>query len=182
MPTLNPIFFDATGSFSQQAWIDYWSGMWSAPSQPGFATLVREGIASMRVLAEQLLAQATSIGAGSSAGGDNPIDLLNEALSKLPTYANLAGMSTDGPWLTTAVVHPLLTRGDGPLLLIGRAAQTLHKYTAPKSWGEIFSETVTRPMGRLARGVGLSVVSKIVPLVLVAGLAYVLLTRKEPSS
>jgi hypothetical protein len=178
---INPVFFDASGSFSQQRWIDYWSALWSAPSQPGYATVVREGVAALRSLAQELLDTANAVGANEAgaAGSDNPVELLQGAIGQLPTYAALASATSDGPALVANVVQPLLTQGQQPLLKIGRAAQTLVKYTPPRPWAEIFSEEIAKPLSNFSLNVGGAVLRKLLPIAIVVGLGYYLLTRKE---
>ena len=177
---VNPVMFDSTGAFSQSRWIDYWSALWSAPSQPGYGTLVREGLASLQSLAMRLRGIAAAAGADQDwAGEDNPIELLDGALGQLPTYVAIAGSTNNGAMLRTAVVQPLLSSGQGPLLKIGRAAQTLVKFEPPRPWSQIFKDEVFDPVKNAAAAVGGGLLRGVLPIVLIGGIVYLVVTSRE---
>jgi hypothetical protein len=177
---LSPNLYDSNGAFSQARWLEYWSALWSAPSQPGYAIVVREGLASLRSLAVKLRGIAESVGAGEDwAGGDNPIELLDGAIGQLPAYSAIAAATNDGSVLRTAVVLPLLSEGQGPLLKIGRAAAALAKFEPPRPWSQIFKEEVFEPVKTAAAAVGGGLLRGVAPILAIGLVIYLVVTSKE---
>jgi hypothetical protein len=143
-------FFKDDGSWNNPAWILYWKAMWSAPTQPGYATLVREGLARLTSLADWLIAQGQIY-----EGAEEAFTEVAQARVQLTTYAAIAAATNDGPTLRDAVVSPMLTSSDSPLYRIGRGFEALiHTSGLPRATlGEVLEQQLVDPLARAARAV-----------------------------
>lgn len=173
-------FFDDSGEFVQARWLDYWSALWSAPSQPGYGTLVREGVASLTQLADTLRAQAAVVGV------QQAVDEFGVAAKLLrEQYAPVAAASNDGDMLRTMVTQPLLTKPEGPLFIIGRDIPLIVKSKPLRSWSQLLNDEVVEPMARAAKATGAAVGGAVLPrvaLVLGLGLGLYLIIKSEASA
>lgn len=112
-PVAHSSLIGPDGRINASAWLDYWSALWSAPSQPGYAQLVRESLARLVQFASSLETIAKTGPPGAATDG-----LVQEARDisvSFGGYGMLAFTSNDGPTLQTRVVTPLLTDANGPL-------------------------------------------------------------------
>lgn len=139
---IKPAWLDAQGVWSQAAWIDYWSALWAAPTQPGYNVVVREGLAALMRFAGEMMREGNIIGEGAREG----MDLLDAAMGKLATFIVTATVTTDPQEMRNKVVIPLTTQGGSPLLDIGLAAAVIIKAAPLRGWGDIFVETVAKPV------------------------------------
>jgi|ERR671924_1281525 hypothetical protein len=146
-------FIDSAGKFDQQAWHDYFAALWSAPSQPGYATVIRESIAALHQIAKTAHLTANANGATDAAS------YAAEALAQLPTYAAIASATNNGDELKKHVADPLLTHPDGALMKIGLALPLLMAFKPLRTWGQIFDDEVVEPTKKFAKAGGLSLLA-----------------------
>ena len=106
------------GTIDSTAWLNYWSALWSAPQQPGYAQLVREGIARLVQFASSLETIARTGPPGPAT--DSLIADARSIGTALGGYGLLAFTSNDGSTLQTRVVAPLLNDVEGPLWGVAR--------------------------------------------------------------
>lgn len=144
------------GTIDSSAWLDYWSALWSAPAQPGYAQLVRESLA-------RLVQFASSLGTIASTGapGEATDSLVNEARSigtALGGYGMLAFTSNDGSTLQTRIVTPLLNDVNSPLWKLARLQAKVVAVSgiiAP-DWTTTLRREIVEPLaGRVAQGLSL---------------------------
>lgn len=155
---MNPFF--PGGEFSQEAWIAFWSALWSAPAQPGYAKLVRVGLDTLQTTARTLLAVAEAN--DTETGADSAIDLLTQAIDQLNTYRALAIATDDGAKLKEYVVDPLLVDGPQPggtlagaqpLMKIGRAFPLVIAIEPLRDWKTIAKQEIVEPVTEAAKAV-----------------------------
>lgn len=156
--------FYTDGEFSQQAWIDYWRALWSAPSQPGYATVIREGIASLTMLAGSLRPLAESV------GNDEARKEIEAAVDQLRTYGAIAAATNDAAILQSNVADLMLASPNSPIFELGRATLQLLKHRPQRSWSRIFREEVAQPMARAAKVAAVQTGLSLGRIALVAGL------------
>lgn len=167
-------FFTADGKWNQLAWLQYWTALWAAPTQPGYSTLIREGLARQRALADWLIGQSQiHMWAGlvdEQAGG---------AKQNLATYSAIAAATDDGAVLYDAVRTPMVTNANSPIFQLGRAMEWLVINSGiPKSTlAEAIATNVTKGMAAVKEVVTVAAggLGNLLKWVLIGGAAYLVL-------